>query len=204
MIVGVTGGIGSGKSAVTAMLEELGITVVDADLASRIIVEPNKPALDAIADHFGAEFLLPDGSLDRALLRSRVFSDESARLWLEQLTHPLIGEEIQRQLHNSKSVYTVLSSPLLLETHQKELADCIVVVDVPESLQIERTIKRDNNEAAQIERIMAAQMNRSERLEYADFIIDNSKSLVSLQTEVAHLHQSLLLKSSGEHAQEKL
>ena len=94
MIVGVTGGIGSGKSAVTTMLEELGITVVDADLASRIIVEPTKPALAAIAEHFGAEFLLPNGSLDRALLRSRVFSDESARLWLEQLTHPLIGEEI--------------------------------------------------------------------------------------------------------------
>jgi dephospho-CoA kinase len=195
MIVGVTGGIGSGKSAVTAMLEELGITVVDADLASRIIVEPGKPALEAIAEHFGAEFLLPNGSLDRALLRSRVFSDESARLWLEQLTHPLIGEEIQRQLHSSKSAYTVLSSPLLLETHQKELTNCIVVVDVPESLQIERTVKRDNNQAAQIERIMAAQMSRSERLKHADFIIDNSKSLTSLRAEVAQLHQSLLLKS---------
>lgn len=195
MIVGVTGGIGSGKSAVTAMLEELGITVVDADLASRIIVEPGKPALEAIAKYFGAEFLLPNGSLDRALLRSRVFSDESARLWLEQLTHPLIGEEIQRQLHNSKSAYTVLSSPLLLETHQKEMTDCIVVVDVPESLQVERTVKRDNNEAAQIERIMAAQMSRSERLKHADFIIDNSKSLSSLREEVAQLHQNLLLKS---------
>lgn len=195
MIVGVTGGIGSGKSAVTAMLEELGITVVDADLASRIIVEPGKPALEAIAKYFGAEYLLPNGSLDRALLRSRVFSDESARLWLEQLTHPLIGEEIQRQLHNSKSAYTVLSSPLLLETHQKEMTDCIVVVDVPESLQVERTVKRDNNEAAQIERIMAAQMSRSERLKHADFIIDNSKSLSSLREEVAQLHQNLLLKS---------
>jgi dephospho-CoA kinase len=204
MIVGVTGGIGSGKSAVTAMLEELGITIVDADLASRVIVEPGKPALEAIAEHFGAEFLLPNGSLDRALLRTRVFSDESSRLWLEQLTHPLIGEEIQHQLQNSKSAYTVLSSPLLLETHQKELTDCIVVVDVPESLQIERTVKRDNNKAAQIERIMAAQMSRSERLKHADFIIDNSKSLTSLRAEVAQLHQSLLLKGSGEHTQAKL
>ncbi len=195
MIVGVTGGIGSGKSAVTAMLEELGITVVDADLASRIIVEPGKPALEAIAEHFGAEFLLPNGSLDRALLRSRIFSDENARLWLEQLTHPLIGEEIQHQLKNSKSAYTVLSSPLLLETHQKEMTDCIVVVDVPESLQVERTVKRDNNEAAQVERIMAAQMSRSERLKHADYIIDNSKSLINLRAEVTQLHQSLLLKS---------
>jgi dephospho-CoA kinase len=204
MIVGVTGGIGSGKSAVTAMLEEVGITVVDADLASRIVVEPGKPALEAIAEHFGAEFLLPNGSLDRALLRSQVFSDESSRLWLEQLTHPLIGEEIEHQLNSSKSAYTVLSSPLLLETHQKELTDCIVVVDVPESLQIERTVKRDNNKAAQIERIMAAQMSRSERLKHADFIIDNSKSLTSLRAEVAQLHQSLLLKGSGEHTQAKL
>ncbi|MFT5709913.1 MAG: dephospho-CoA kinase [Halioglobus sp.] len=204
MIVGVTGGIGSGKSAVTAMLEELGITVVDADLASRIIVEPGKPALAAIAEHFGADFLLSNGSLDRALLRSRVFSDESARLWLEQLTHPLIGEEIQYQLHNSTSAYTVLSSPLLLETHQKELTDCIVVVDVPESLQIARTVKRDNNQAAQIERIMAAQMSRSERLKHADFIIDNSKSLARLRVEVAQLHQSLLLKNSGDRPQAKL
>ena len=203
MVVGVTGGIGSGKSAVTAILEELGIVVVDADLASRIIVEPGKPALDAIVKHFGAEYLLPNGSLDRARLRSRVFSDESARLWLEQLTHPLIGEEIQHQLRNSKSAYTILSSPLLLETHQKELTDCIVVVDIPESMQIERTIKRDNNNAAQIERIMAAQISRSERLKHADFIIDNSKSLTDLRLEVAQLHQSLLLKRSEEHTPEQ-
>ena len=195
MIVGVTGGIGSGKSAVTAILEELGITVVDADLASRVIVEPGKPALKAIAEHFGNEFLLPNGTLDRALLRSKVFSDESSRLWLEQLTHPLIGEEIERQLQSSKSAYTILSSPLLLETHQKEMTDYIVVVDVPESVQIERTIKRDNNETAQVERIMAAQMSRSERLAQADFTIDNSKSLASLRVEVTQLHQSLLLKS---------
>jgi dephospho-CoA kinase len=199
MIVGVTGGIGSGKSAVTAILKELGITIVDADLASRTIVEPGKPALEAITKHFGAEFLLPNGSLDRAQLRSRVFSDESARLWLEQLTHPLIGEEIQQQLHNSKSAYTILSSPLLLETHQKELTDCIIVVDVPESLQIERAVKRDNNNAAQIERIMAAQMSRSERLKLADFIVDNSKSLSELRTQVTQLHLNLLLKSSGKH-----
>ena len=204
MIVGVTGGIGSGKSAVTGMLEELDITVVDADLASRIIVEPGMPALEAIAEHFGAEFLLPNGSLDRALLRSQVFSDTSSRLWLEQLTHPLIGAEIERQLNSSKSAYTVLSSPLLLETHQKELTDCIVVVDVPESLQIERTEKRDNNEAVQIKKIMAAQMSRSERLKHADFIIDNSKSLTSLRAEVAQLHQSLLVKSSVDQKQTKL
>ena len=203
MIVGVTGGIGSGKSAVTGMLEELGIIVVDADLASRIIVEPGKPALDIIVRHFGAEFLLPNGALNRALLRSHIFSDDSARLWLEQLTHPLIGEEIQRQLRNSKSVYTILSSPLLLETHQKELTDCIVVVDIPEPMQIERTVKRDNNNAAQIEKIMAVQISRSERRNHADYIIDNSNSLTDLRLEVARLHQNLLLKSAEEHTLDK-
>lgn len=192
MIVGVTGGIGSGKSAVTQRLEALGITVVDADLAARVVVEPGRPALQAIADHFGTGILAADGSLDRAALRQKVFADEQERRWLEQLTHPLIGEEILAQLQASTSAYTVLSSPLLLETTQKDLVDTVVVVDVPEVVQLERTMSRDDNDEAQVRRIMAAQISRDDRLALADIVIDNSGPLDALDGHVAALHSQLL------------
>jgi dephospho-CoA kinase len=198
-IVGITGGIGSGKSAVTERFEKLGITVVDADLAARVVVEPGRPALAAIAEHFGGEIIQSDGSLDRAALRQRVFADEAERLWLEQLTHPLIGREILEQMEASGSPYTILSSPLLLETSQRELADCVVVVDVPESIQLERTIQRDSNDEAQVRRIMAAQMGRDERLEKADIVIDNSRSLAELDDAVDELHKEFLLRAESAH-----
>jgi len=195
LIVGITGGIGSGKSAVTALLEKRGITVVDADQVARIIVEPGKPALRAIGEHFGEGVLLPDGALDRAALRARVFSDDGERHWLERLTHPLIGEEILHQLQLSQSPYTVLSSPLLLETQQKGLTDLVVVVDIPEHLQIQRTMQRDDNDEAQVKRIMSAQMNREDRLAKADIVIDNSESLAELERAVSKLHEELLFRS---------
>lgn len=198
-VVGITGGIGSGKSAVTERFEKLGITVVDADLAARVVVEPGRPALAAIAEHFGGEIIQADGSLDRAALRQRVFADEAERLWLEQLTHPLIGREILEQMEASGSPYTILSSPLLLETSQRELADCVVVVDVPESIQLERTIQRDSNDEAQVRRIMAAQMGRDERLEKADIVIDNSRSLAELDDAVDELHKEFLLRAESAH-----
>jgi dephospho-CoA kinase len=195
LIVGVTGGIGSGKSAVTERFEQRGITVVDADLAARVIVEPGKPALKAIAEHFGDGILVPNGSLDRAALRARVFSNEEERRWLEQLTHPLIGQEILDQIEASGSPYTVLSSPLLLETSQKGLANCVVVVDVPEEVQLQRTIQRDDNDEAQVRRIMAAQMQRQDRLERADMVIDNTGSLDDLDSQVEELHKEFLLRA---------
>jgi dephospho-CoA kinase len=197
LIVGVTGGIGSGKSAVTRRLEERGITVVDADLASRIIVEPGRPALAAIAEHFGADILLDDGSLDRAALRKEVFADETQRRWLEALTHPLIAQEILDQLQASTSVYTVLSSPLLLETTQKTLVDTVVVVDVPEAVQVERTMARDDNDEAQVRRIIAAQIAREDRLALADIVIDNSGTLESLDEKVDELHATLLAQAAA-------
>ena len=121
LIVGITGGIGSGKSAVTERFQQLGITVVDADVAARVIVEAGKPALTAIAEHFGQDILQGDGTLDRAALRQRIFADDDERRWLEQLTHPLIGQEIMDQIAAATSPYTILSSPLLLETSQKAL-----------------------------------------------------------------------------------
>lgn len=199
LIIGITGGIGSGKSAVTQRFEQHGITVVDADLAARVIVEPGKPALQAIAEHFGDDILLDNGALDRAALRSRVFLDEDERRWLEQLTHPLIGQEILDQLDASRSPYTILSSPLLLETSQKGLANCVVVVDVPEEVQLQRAMQRDDNDEAQIRRIMAVQMARADKVERADIVIDNSGSLDDLDRRVEELHGKFLRLVNPEH-----
>jgi len=196
-VVGITGGIGSGKTAVTEQLQQLGIVVVDADLASRVIMEPGRPALAAVAERFGDDILLPDGQLDRAALRRIVFADPQQRRWLEQLTHPLIGEEILRQLSAAESPYVVLSSPLLLETQQKDLCRWIVVVDVPEAVQLARTMRRDDNDEGQVRRIMAAQLARTERLAGADAVIDNSGSLEDLQAQVTALHADLMRRFAG-------
>ena len=195
LVVGITGGIGSGKSAVTRCFEQRGITVVDADVVARLVVEPGTPALAAIATHFGNAILQPDGSLDRAALRSRVFSNDDDRRWLEQLTHPLIGQEILEQISASRSPYTILSSPLLLDTDQKALVDFVVVVDVPETTQVQRTMQRDGNDEAQVRRIMAAQLSRADRLERADIVIDNSRSLEELDSQVDELHKEFLLRA---------
>ena len=195
LVIGITGGIGSGKSAVTDRFEQHGITVVDADKAARVIVEPGRPALASIAEHFGDNILLPDGTLDRAALRTKVFADENERRWLEQLTHPLIGQEILDQLAAATSSYSILSSPLLLETSQKSLTDLVVVVDVPEDIQLSRTVARDDNDEAQVKRIMAAQMARSERLEKADIVIDNNRTLAELDEVVAELHGEFLARA---------
>jgi dephospho-CoA kinase len=197
LVIGITGGIGSGKTAVTRCFEQRGITVVDADLVARVVVEPGRPALKAIAEHFGSDIIQADGTLDRAALRSRVFSDEAERQWLEQLTHPLIGQEIQDQLNASRSPYTILSSPLLLETSQKALTNFVVVVDVPEEVQLERTVQRDGNDEAQVKRIMAAQMTRKDRLELADVMIDNTGSLEDLDSLVGELHKEFLLRAEA-------
>ena len=195
LIVGVTGGIGSGKTAVTRCFEQRGITVVDADLVSRIVVEPGRPALTAIAAHFGADIIQADGTLDRAVLRARVFADATERHWLERLTHPLIGREILDQISASRSPYTILSSPLLLDTTQQALVDCVVVVDVPEMLQLQRTVQRDNNDEAQVKRIMAAQMGRQDRLAHADIVIENTGSLEKLDNTVDSLHRDFLRRA---------
>lgn len=198
LIVGVTGGIGSGKSALTRYLEARGITVVDADVVAREVVEPGQPALAAIAEHFGQAILQADGTLDRAALRQKVFADPAQRRWLEELTHPLIGAAIQAQLAASRSAYTVLSSPLLLEGSQALLTELVVVVDVPPELQLERTMARDNNDEAQVKRIMAAQLDRQARLAKADIVIDNSGTLEDLEQQAEALHQRLLEKAKAE------
>lgn len=189
--VGITGGIGSGKSAVTERLILRGVDIVDADIVAREVVQAGSPALAKIAQHYGEAILQEDGNLNRAALREIVFSKPREREWLEALTHPLIGESIAAQLAHATSPYAVLSSPLLLEGSQREFVEHIVVVDVPESVQIARTTARDNNSEALVRSIMAAQMTREDRLAAADTVIDNSGSLDDLDPQVELLHEKL-------------
>jgi dephospho-CoA kinase len=195
LIVGITGGIGSGKSAVTDRLEALGICIVDADVVARKVVEPGQPALAAIAAHFGTSVIQEDGSLNRTALRKIVFENPEERQWLEGITHPAIREEIHRQLQAATSPYVVLSSPLLLEAKQNTFADVTVVVDVSEHTQLSRTMARDDNSAELVQQIMAAQMAREERLQQADIVIDNSTSLEDLHQRIDDLHAELLLRA---------
>jgi dephospho-CoA kinase len=191
-VLGITGGIGSGKTAVSDRFGALGVTVVDADVASRVVVEPGRPALAAIAEHFGDEAINNDGTLNRAELRKRVFADPEERKWLEQLTHPLINQYLLEELANAESPYAILVSPLLAETGQSRFCQRIVVVDVPIELQVERTMSRDDNDEAQVRAIIAAQASREERLKLADDVIVNDQGLEHLDAEVARLHQSYL------------
>lgn len=192
MIIGLTGGIGSGKSAVSDCFEKLGVTVVDADVVAREVVEPGTAALKSIADHFGDDILTAEGALDRAALRTLIFSDENQRKWLETLLHPLIRKEIIAQLNQSDSPYSILSSPLLLETDQQTLVDRVLVVDVPVELQLERTVQRDNNSVDQVKSIISAQSTRTYKQQKADDIILNIGTIEELQKDVFALHQRYL------------
>jgi dephospho-CoA kinase len=200
-VVGITGGIGSGKSAVTDHLETLGITVVDADKVARVVVEPGTPGLAAIAEHFDTGILLADGGLDRGALRKIVFDNPDERKVLESITHPRIRDEIARQLSEANSPYVVLSSPLLLESGQNTFADYIVVVDVPEEVQLRRTMARDDNSETLVKQIMAAQLDRQTRLSRADTSITNDASLEALYERVEKLHEDLLARAASASAE---
>lgn len=191
-IVGLTGGIGSGKTAVSDLFAELQIAIVDADVCARVVVEPGRPALEKIRQHFGDSIVLADGNLDRAALRQRVFSNAEEKVWLETLLHPLIGEEIMHQLQAAASPYVLFVSPLLVESKQNLICDRVIVVDVPEELQIERTAVRDDNDAEQVKRIMASQTDRETRLAAASDVIENLHGFDHLEEQVAILHQRFL------------
>lgn len=192
LCVGVTGGIGSGKSALTQRLGGKGIAIIDADVVAREVVVPGAPALMDIVSRFGAHIVNPDGTLDRPELRRVVFEDADARKDLEAITHPRIREALAQQLAGADSAYVVLSSPLLFESGQASMVDIAVVVDVPESVQMQRTMARDDNDESLVARIMAAQLPRAERLQRADRVIDNSQSLDELDRQANELHDWLL------------
>lgn len=189
MVVGLTGGIGSGKSAATHIFSSLGVDVIDADVMARLVVEAGSPALHAIAAHFGSGILQDDGQLNRSALRHRIFSDADEKTWLEQLLHPLIRQKIEEHLRSATSSYVILSSPLLLETGQDSLTDRILVIDAPEKSQIERTRLRDSTTADAVEAIMGAQWSRARRLSRADDVIVNDSDLTKLEREVRKMHE---------------
>lgn len=191
-VVGLTGGIGSGKSTVAGLFANLGVHVVDADQSARVVVRRGSPALAAIEQHFGPEIISGDGELDRRAMREKVFNNDAERRWLEALLHPLIFDYTLEKLNSADSEYAILESPLLLETTQKELANRILVIDVPEALQIERALLRDNTTKQQIQAIMAAQFSREQRLQMADDILYNDQSQQELETQVLALHQRYL------------
>jgi dephospho-CoA kinase len=197
-ILGLTGGIGSGKSAVAQHFIDLGVHLVDADHAARWVVEPGRPALDKIVEHFGGEVLQADGQLDRSALRARIFADSDERRWLESLLHPLIGQEIMAYLARAESPYAILVSPLLVESGQHRLTQRVLLVDAPEQLQIQRTIARDQSSAEQVQAILKAQASRSERLQHAHDVLVNDRDLHWLQAEVERLHNFYLTLRGGQ------
>ena len=197
LIIGITGGIGSGKTAASDYFAGLDIRVIDADVVAREVVEPNQPAWHAIKARYGADALLEDGSLNRTWLREKVFAEPEERHWLESQTHPRIREAIITQLSNAKSAYVILVSPLLFESKQNELVDRTLVIDVDEQTQIERACSRDNNDQEQIKRIIAAQIPRQERLALADDIADNNGELAQLFSQLDDLHQTYLAMAAS-------
>ena len=192
LIIGLTGGIGSGKSVASDKFASLGITVVDADVASRTVVEPGKPALQEIESYFGSEIITEDGQLDRAKLREIIASDTKERKWLESVLHPRIGEQIAKEISESTSPYTLFVAPLLLETNSQEMCARVVVVDVPNDVQVERTAKRDKVPTDQVEQIVSAQMEREKRLEKADDVLLNTGTIEELEKKVEQLHKKYL------------
>lgn len=192
LCIGLTGGIGSGKTVVSDYFQTLGVTVVDADLASRVVVMPGKPALAQIEAHFGSEVISDSGELDRAALRKKVFTDTEEKHWLESLLHPLIREEITRQRENASSTYVILVSPLLIESDQYKTVDRVLVIDAPTTTQLERTMQRDNNNAVEVEAIMKHQLDRQERLAFADDVLTNDRHLEHIYQQADALHQQYL------------
>ena len=196
-ILGLTGGIGSGKSAAAQCFAELGIHTVDADQAARWVVEPGRPALARIAEHFGADVLQASGELDRGAMRKRIFESTDQRLWLEALLHPLINQEVAEHLARAGSPYAILVSPLLIESGQYRTVQRLLVIDAPQPLQIERTLRRDGSSLEQIQAILKAQAKREDRLSHADDVLVNDRDHAWLKSEVERLHHFYLSLSGG-------
>ena len=200
--VALTGGIGSGKSTVADEFAHLGVTVIDADIIARQVVEPGTPALLAIAERFGPQMINDDGCLNRRRLRERIFAHSEDKAWLNALLHPLIQQETRRQMQASTSPYLLWVVPLLVENRLTDKADRILVVDVPKETQIERTIRRDGVSREHAEHILAAQATREQRLAAADDVIENMGSADAVASHVARLHDKYLMLASQAASQE--
>lgn len=192
LVIGLTGGIGSGKTTVAQLFAEKGIIIIDTDQLARDAVAPGTPALNQILEHFGSALLLPTGQLDRAQLRKIVFADETQRQWLEQLLHPLIRAVMEQQITAASSPYCIAVIPLLFETSPNPLIQRTLVVDAPEEQQIFRTSQRDQISSTDAANMLRTQIDRAKRLALADDIIYNHGALVDLIPQVDHLHQIYL------------
>ena len=192
-IVGLTGGIGSGKTTVSQFFLNNNIEVINSDAISREVVQPGTNALAKIEERFGAEILTESKTLNRPRMRSIIFKDEDQKDWLENLLHPLIGYAISRSIAYAKSDYVVLESPLLLETDQHKLVDRILVVDISPKTQLERTLSRDGGSKDTIKSIIDSQLTRSERLNRADDVINNEQDIQSVQSEFESIHRNYLI-----------
>lgn len=191
-VVGLTGGIGSGKTTVAELFAELGVTVIDTDQLSRHLTQPGYPAYQQIIEKFGTGILLDDKQLNRKKIRKIIFADPAERHWLEKLLHPLIRDEMKRLVKLAKSVYCIIVIPLLFEGEPNSLLNRTLVVDAPEKLQISRTEKRDQHTPEEVKTIIKSQINRSKRLAAADDIIVNDGKLEDLKPQVKKLHKFYL------------
>ena len=192
LVIGLTGGIASGKSTVERLFTSHGVPVIDADAIARDLVRPGEPGLAAIVREFGPQVLTDNGHLDRKKMAAQVFSDPDSRKRLEAILHPMVRERMSDALTRIDTPYAILSVPLLLESGQDDLVDRILVVDLPPALQRQRLLARDDRSEQQIDAIMAAQLARDTRRRAADDLIDNSTTLDDLRTQVDHLHQQYL------------
>ncbi|WP_273402792.1 dephospho-CoA kinase [Actinobacillus porcinus] len=195
-VVGLTGGIGSGKSTIANVFAELGVPIVDADVVARQVVEKGSPLLAQIVAHFGEQVLTEQGELNRAALRELVFHNEAEKNWLNELLHPAIRTEMLAQLQAQTAPYVLFVVPLLIENNLCELCDRILVIDVKPETQLHRASQRDNNNIQLIQQIMNAQVSRETRLRYADDVINNdteqSESADALRENVLKLHRTYL------------
>lgn len=203
IVIGLTGGIGSGKTTVSNEFAALGITVVDADVIAREVIAPGEPLLAKLVHAFGPHILLSEGphqgSLDRAVLRHIIFSDESKKKQLNSLMHPAIRQRLLAQLQAAESAYVILSAPLLFENNLDQYCQRTLVVDVPVSVQVERTSQRDGVSKKQVEAILNAQWSREQRLAQATDVIDNTLPLTTLPSRVEALHNSYLKLSPSSY-----
>ena len=199
----LTGGIASGKSAVSCRFEKLGVDVVDTDVIAREVVTPGSPALADLVSAFGEEYLDVDGSLNRALMRETVFGDDEKRRRLEAILHPRIKDEAERLICATSSVYCIVVIPLFAETRGFLAVDRVLVVDAPAEIQVARLVFRDHCSAEQAKRLIASQASRAERLELADDVVVNDGVLEDLDGRVAGLHEKYLQLAEEKYSAQK-
>lgn len=187
--IGLTGGIGSGKSAACEIFSELKVPVIDADIIAQGLVKPDMPALEEIIQAFGNKVILNDGTLDRKNIRDQIFTNETDRKKLENILHPAIYKEIANQVENINSNYCIISIPLLLETDASNIVDRILVIDVPRELQLVRASYRDKTSKKDIDAIIDSQISRKDRLAAANDIVDNKGDINDLRKKIYDLHE---------------